>query len=513
MELELKKTGFDAYDIGAELVLTQEETAETIVPDYCPDIARIIDTEGKIFIHSRELHDGKAEISGTVRVTVLYTPDGESGIRTLEFAMPFSAESDGRAMPDCVTLCAVTETEFLETRILNPRKVFTHCKLVTRLTGYRRFQLSFCPDVEAEPALCVEKKQETQRTFVLTQILEKDFTFSDEMNLSAGKDGAAEILTSRVCPAVTEAKIVGSKLLLKGLFRVGLVYRAADGRCCSAAGELPFSQIMEAEGAAEDASVSVQLQLTGADVQVGSASGQDGRQILVTLYLHAAALLRQEQTLTLLCDLYSTAYDLTYEAQPLLLTDFSDTLTRRQNIREVLEIGVVADSVLSLSVSCGSVSVGREGENTTLRTGATVRALYLDEGGVPLMAERCIDVSCQLELPEDCRVSARAVCPEEAQGSIGEHGIEVRFPVEFQAEASTHKKRVCISSIKIAADTPKDLSGAPSLVLRGVGRDETLWMLAKRYNTTVGAILAANSLEAEADVPREKLLLIPKKRA
>ena len=82
----MKRAGLDAYEVGGELALTQEETTETIVPDYCPDIARIIETEGKVFLHSRELRDGKAEVSGTIRVTVLYTPDGESGIRTLEFA-------------------------------------------------------------------------------------------------------------------------------------------------------------------------------------------------------------------------------------------------------------------------------------------------------------------------------------------------------------------------------------------------------------------------------------------
>ena len=104
MELELKKARFDAYDVGGELTLTQEETAETIVPDYCPDIARIIDTEGKVYLHSRELRDGKAEVSGTIRVTVLYTPDGESGVRTLDFALPFSAESDAKAMTEAAEI-------------------------------------------------------------------------------------------------------------------------------------------------------------------------------------------------------------------------------------------------------------------------------------------------------------------------------------------------------------------------------------------------------------------------
>ena len=70
------------------------------------------------------------------------------------------------------------------------------------------------------------------------------------MNLSPGRDGAAELLSQPVTSSVTETKLVGSKLILKGVFTVSLLYRTADGRCCSSTGELPFSQIMEVEGAA-----------------------------------------------------------------------------------------------------------------------------------------------------------------------------------------------------------------------------------------------------------------------
>lgn len=512
MELELKTASFDGYDTGAETTLTQEETAETIVPDYCPDIARIITTEGMVCLHGRELREGRAELSGTVRVTVLYTPEGESGVRTLEFAVPFNVESDGRALGDCAALTAETCAELLETRMLNPRKVFTHCKLVTRLTGYRRQPLNVCTDVEAEEGLRIQKRQEQQHAVLLTHICEKDFTFTEDLNFSPGREGAAELLTSRVTPTVTEAKVVGSKLVFKGLFTVGLLYRTAEGRCCSTSGELPFSQIMEAEGAAEGAAASVHLQLTGSDFQIDS-DDPEGRQIAVTIYCHATAMLRQERDLTMLQDLYSTAYDMTYEASLLTLTDFWEPMTRRQTVREVLEIGVVADSILSQSVSCAPVSVSREGEMTVLRTGASVRVLYLDEGGVPLVAERCVEVRTQLELPEDCRVTAWAVCPEEVQAALGDRGIEVRFPVDFRVEAASRVKRVCIASAKLDTESPKDQSGAPSLVLRCMGRQENAWDLAKRYNTTISAILTANQLENESAIPREKLLLIPRKRA
>lgn len=513
MELELKKECLNVYETGGEVTLTQEETMETIVPDYCPDIARIIETGGKVFLHSRELRDGKAELSGTVRVTVLYTPEGEGGVRTLEFAMPFTVESDGRSLPDCQHLTAETETEFLEARMLNPRKIFTHCKLVTHMTGYQRTELSFCTDIEAPPELCVEKKQERQHAILLTHIAEKDFTFTEEMNLSPGREGAAELLTSQISSSVTETKIVGSKLIFKGIFSVSLLYRTAEGNCNSCNAELPFSQIMEVEGAAEGAAASLQLQMTGTDLQI-DGDDPEGRQIAVTLYLHATALLREEQDLTLLSDLYSTAYDLTYEAAPLALTGFCENLNRRQTVREVLEIGVVADSILALSASCGAVSISREGAGASvLRTGVTVRAMYLDEGGVPLVAERCIDVSCQLELPEDSRVTARASCVEEVQGTLGDRGIEVRFPVDFRVEAASRVKKVCISAVKLDTEAMKDMAGAPSLVLRCLGKQETAWDLAKKYNTTIGAILSANQLEQENDIPQEKLLLIPRKRA
>lgn len=512
MELELKKVSLDTYETGGELTLAQEETAETIVPDYCPDIARIIETDGKVYLHSRELRDGKAELSGTVRVTVLYTPDGEGGIRSLEYAMPFTVESDSRALPGCQHLLAETETEFLEARMLNPRKIFTHCKLVTHITGYQRKPFEFCADVESEPELQVEKRMESQHAILLTHIAEKDFTFTEQMNLSPGREGAAELLTSQLSSTVTETKIVGSKLIFKGVFSVSLLYRDNSGSCGSITSELPFSQIMEVEGAVEGSAARVQLQLTGTDFQI-DGDDPEGRQIAVTLYFHATALLREEQDLTLLSDLYSTAYDMTYEAAPMSVTSFCEELTRRQTMREVLEIGVVAESILALSAYCGTVSVSREGNMAVLRSGVTVRAMYLDEGGVPLVAERSIDASCQIELPEDCRITAKAICAEEVQGTLGDRGIEVRFPVDFHVEAEARVKKICICGAKLDTETMKDAGGAPSLVLRCIGRQETAWDLAKKYNTTIDAILSANQLEGEGDIPQEKLLLIPRKRA
>lgn len=506
MELELKKECLEAYEPGEEQTLFQEETAETIVPDHCPDIARIISTEGVVYLRGNGAEE--EGVSGSVRVTVLYTPEEESGVRTLEFSIPFTVRGEGLA--DCAHVLAETELELLESRTLNPRKIFTRCKLVTRLTGFRQVCLNVSTDVEAAEPLRVEKRQCVQTVSLLRQIAEKDLTFSETMSLSMGREGAAEVLHSRSVGMVTETKLVGNRLLFKGVFLVSVLYRATGGTLASTSAELPFSQIMETAPTGEQAAV--RLQVTGADIQIDGGD-DEGRQISVTLYCHASALLWEDREATLLTDLYSTAYEVRYEPRQLELCSLCESVTRRQTVREVLEIGVTAGALLSVSADCGTVSVSREGDTAQLRTCVTVRALYLDEGGACLSAQRRMEVTCSMELPQDRTVTARAVCGEEVQAALGDRGIEVRFPVDFLVELRGRCRRVCVSTAFLDENTPKDLTGAPSLILRYVGKQESAWELAKRYNTTIADMLAANRLESEADIPSERLLLIPKKRA
>ena len=510
MELELKRETREGYVPCGEYVLSREETAETIVPDYCPDAERIVDSGGAVFVESWEVRDGRSEVRGTIRVHVLYLPDGERSVRSLEFTMPFAAEGDGPEAEDGLVLWAEAEAEFLETRLLNPRKLLARCKLAIRLTAWRRAPLVYAADVENAEQFSLEKRRERRRAVVLAEAAESAFTFSDELELSPGRPGAAELLSWRVTPSVTEAKILGNKLLAKGLVTVSLLYLTEEDGCRSAAGELPFSQVLELPAEQEGARASVQLQVTGEDVQI-SGGDPEGRLISVTLYLRALGLVRREEELDLLADLYSTSYDVSCQCVPLDLDARHDRQVLRTQVRELLEIGVEADTVLSISALCGPVTVSREGERADLRTAVTVRALYLDSDGVPLAAERRIEAGSTLDLPEGGQLSVRAACPEEVQGSLGERGIEVRFPVEFQTEIHVPYQALCVSSVSVDRETARE--GGPSLVLRRVGQSETAWDIAKAYRTTIRELYAANQIPEDGDLPREELLLIPRRRA
>ena len=68
MELELQKERLEGYRAAAPLLLTQEETAETVVPDYCPDVARIVSVSAQTRLRARAVADGKLTASGVIAV-------------------------------------------------------------------------------------------------------------------------------------------------------------------------------------------------------------------------------------------------------------------------------------------------------------------------------------------------------------------------------------------------------------------------------------------------------------
>ena len=139
-----------------------------------------------------------------------------------------------------------------------------------------------------------------------------------------------------------------------------------------------------------------------------------------------------------------------------------------------------------------------------LRTNLRVKILHLDETGAPASTERMLEASVQLPYLPD---SARAQCGP-IEMNMGRSSCEMRIPVDFFTRQTQTMRIKTISAAKKTQLEPKEL---PSLVLRRVDRQDTLWDIAKAYRADPEAICRANGLEADAPLP-VGMLLIPKAR-
>ena len=514
MELKFKKTGHDYYEPLRFSPFSCETMRESIVPDSCADIARIVETTGLVCLTSRELTgDGRFSAGGTVEVSVLYIPEQadrssrEESPCALHFQIPFQCYGEG--LPECEFPDIRGELRSIDTRALNPRKVLTRANLTLYPAGCRHTGLSVCTDIdgEGEGVQLLGQKRETR---VVAGVREKEFSFSEELPLSPGRGGAEEILSTRLDIRGTDSKLIGSKLVVKGLISAAILYRETGGRLAMLQQDLPFSQILEGSGFDEDCESEADYRLLSVECRQGSEGG-DAYVVTVNLTLSARVTVWRREEVSFIADLYSTAAPVRCETMDLELNEDCQRSARRQNIRELLETAAAVKSVLDTEISCGGAQVSG-GE---VKIPLWARCLYLDENDALGSVRKEFTVSCPAELPdgapagEDCL--AESVCLGDVIANIMPEGIELRFPLDCTLSASNRRRYLCVSGGE-TDEEEQNKEVMPSLILRKLSPEETLWSVAKQYRTTRKGILEVNELNEESQIPYDRLLLIPRTR-
>ena len=305
MELELNTTHLNCYDTVLDTTLFHEETLETIVPDACPDILRIVDCEAMVCLKGKEAQEGRAEISGSVRAAVLYLPDGAEGVRRMTVTIPFTCSAEALGIHAGCLVTAMPRVHSADARSLNPRKVLTRVDLAVEVSVFARQTESLCDGVTCPAEGGIQQLTETQNAYLVTAVEEKPFSFSDDVSISGTKPRVEELLKSRADIECSESKLIGNKLIFKGEVHLQLLYRDPSNTLCPASFDLPFSQIMEVSGVEEEADCALQVQLTGCECILND--GNDGDSMIsVALALLAQAVVREVRPVQLLSDVYST---------------------------------------------------------------------------------------------------------------------------------------------------------------------------------------------------------------
>lgn len=508
MELNLEQTRMRSFEPVLDTTIFQEETMEMIVPDACPDILGIIDTEGRITLARKEVMDGRVELSGAIRVSVLYLPEGGGGLRRLEAALPFTCAADGTELSRECRLHVTPGVSGAETKVLNPRKVLIRAEAMLACRAFSPRELAVASGAAAE-AGAIQQRCEERETYLITCAASHPFGMSDDIELSGGKPEAAELLKYRAIPRCNDAKVIGNKLILKGEVRLALVYRGPEDGVFTADFDLPFSQIMEVSNSSENSDHTVDVVVTKLDCTMDPIG--EGRIFRLELELCAQAVLRETCHLTLLRDLYSVSHTAQITPAEHILRIRGEQGVKTQMLQEVLETPQnvrTADDVYFLP---GSVSQRTEEGRRILTVSGILSALCVGEDGMVTGISRPIKAECPLELPEGARCDCSCRLGGELMALPTSGGVEVRIPLEFCYTTFQEARATAVGRVELLEEDEEDETERPSVVLRMVSPREELWDLAKHYRTTEEAILSANGLET-GTLPAGKLLLIPGKR-
>ena len=229
MELEFDREVTHCYEVAASGTVCQEETLETIVPDACPDILRIVSVCAQATLNGKQARDGLAEASGSVRAVVIYQPEEGGGLRRLEAALPFTSQLDAPALTQHGMVSACARVRGAEARALNPRKVLLRVDLAVEITAFQPMEHMCCQAVLEPEEHKVEQMIAQAETYQLCAVQEKPFTFTDQIRLNGGQGDGMEVMACQAQPVCGECKLIGSKLIFKGTVELQLLVQEAGG--------------------------------------------------------------------------------------------------------------------------------------------------------------------------------------------------------------------------------------------------------------------------------------------
>lgn len=507
MELELRQETVRGWETVCRTTLEQEETAEAIVPDARPDIWQVLDGQARLLLQRNEAQDGRGELAGLLKTTILYQPEGGQGVEAMEVTLPFSAAPDLPRLTRRGTVHVVPRVLSVDVHLLNPRKVLVRVGYCLDLEAFEPQNRSLAAQAADPEQWGVCQKTGQLRTLQTVYVQEKAFTYQDTLTLPAGRPDAVEVLRTQAKCTCTEARVIGTKLVFKGEAALQLLCRGEDGGLFAEEFRLPYSQIMDAGEESEEGLCHMDLVFT--DVTCTPVEG-DRRTFQVTLALQAQGVLRREVTAPILTDLYSTTHTLETTEAMYPICRLLDQGEAQESARETVETSSVPSRLLDVQVRLGRLTQNLEGEDRVLTQEAELSVLYETEEG-PAAASRRVSLSHRLPGQGEgtCLVTTELL--RDPTAALAGEGVEVSFALAFRWMCLAQEEVPVIVQVQVGE--PRQAEGRqPSLTLRAVHPGEDLWAVAKACCTTEDAILAASGLESGEVAPGQMLLIPCKSR-
>ena len=474
-------------------IQTLEQTQEIPLPE--GGEGRVLGTWGQAVMRGKEWLTDSIRLTGGVQVWVLYETEGGK-LQCLSSYIPFRMDWD---LPEGTREGWVRirpAVRSIDARPVSAGKLLIRAGISALAEGYCRAAVTvFSPEGSCPEAELLKTQWPVR---LRREAGEKAFSLEEDLTLPESVPPVRDLLSWQLDTKVTDQKILGNRILFRGMGNLHVVYLSPEGQLRCWNFELPFSQYSELETACgADARGDIALAVTRLELEA-----DEGGKLHLRSGLTGQYLVEDCQILETVEDAYSPYREITFQKDVLTLPVLLDSCREPMTSRQTLQISadVIADQVFYPDFP----RQHREGEKICISQPGAVQILYYDpEGRLQGSVSR---LEAKTELRLDREGSLTAVTGEaHLQLRPGRDNLELCAETELETVAFARQKIPMITGIE-PGERRKAVEDRPSLVLCRMG-DRRLWDLAREKGSTVSAIREANDLSGEPE--KDRILLIP----
>ena len=480
--------------------------AEISLPDYCPDIHRVLKCRVNTKVAQRSAENGKITIDGVVCLNLIYC-DKDCGIRTFDSQTPFNKIIDYPLSEGAHSVEVECKTDYCNCRATTERTIDVHAAITLAVSVISCNEISVVADIDAPH---VQMKRNFAPASTPSGRAEKYLLINDEVSLPDKNPAIRNILRSDVNVVIIEKKIVGNRVVVKGDIILNVLYFGEETVDCERFKEtIPFTQVVEVQGVTDNCTCVVKPDIVSAELMPRTGMSGDIRVVSVAVKLYLCVCAYCEGEIPYLTDAYSTKYDMNL--------GFSDVCFEKAvgNINEAVKFKHSLDLPFSSEMQivdlwCNPMLLGTSAEKGRPEVNGNLQLCLIvrDKQGEPSYYERMFDFNrfFDVDLPNKCELKC-IVSPVDCMAIINGETIDVMSEININMDIIEQKQCNVISAAELTEEHKRKCQPS-SVVVYFANEGEQVWDIARRYHSSPEAILTTNGIKSDI-IEKDLTIVIP----
>ena len=507
------------------------------VPDYRPDIVKVLKEKGELHFDEAKAAAGAAWLKGRLVFRVLYRSDQENGkISCLKGEIPFQEKLNMDGVQEYDVIQASGEIEDLTIGVIHSRKISVRAVILLKTEEPREKEDELCVGIEADDGC--EKRYRNTNILQLLCMKRDQCRQKSEITLPSSKPNVQEILWKSLEIRNLDTKMGQDGVKLSGEVLISVLYQEEEetDRVQWYEMVIPLDCGVECDAGTE-ADIIYKVKARPASMELEVKPDYDGeeRVLVLELVMNLDIRVWKEQEISMLEDVYSLKKEIIPVCTGVTLHHISVKNDSQCRLTEQMELAESQEKILQICSCEGTVHL----ESTEL-TEQGVRAegilvtelLYITtDDQMPIGSAREIYPFEQfIEIPQqtarternkpeelealerknklqtelDCRISQLSAV------MLDQDHVEIKAVIGLDLLAFEQEQIDNITDMREEALDMEQLQKRPGLVGYIAKDGDSLWSIAKENHTTVEDILRDNH-RTDEDLRRGEKILIVKK--
>lgn len=511
MEYNIKKEPLSVCETVFDGLVEQPVDLGFSLPDYCPDIQRILKCQICPQISSRSISGDKLYIEGNANISLMYLDTEKMSIRCCEHNSPFSTSVNLKSSVQDAVVSTKTKTEYVNCRAVTPRRLDIHGAFSICTKVKCKKEKDVVCDIDGDG---IEKKKSSTKCNNIIGLGQQYFNISEVIDKGSRQPNIEYILNTSISVELLDYKTLQNKVMLNASANVKVVYISDIEYSTVDVLEhtVPISQILDIDGAQDGCACDLNLEVLNHEISIRSSESNEGNLLALECKLGASAVAFEEKDMCILSDVYSIDFESEPKYEKVMLTNLADKLSEPYNLKATIDFN---DDELSELIDYGgeltSVKCFVKDEKIIVEGKINVCILAKDTDEIPTYFERLIEFTYEYALENAAEL---LFCEENVSlrscdcRLISKNSIEVNAEVQIGALIYAESTHMSITDIFVDEEKPREKDKKTALTLYYADNDEELWDISRKYCTSVDKIKLENELEDDK-LHGRKMLFIP----